>query len=211
MVSPNGKVDFGQNYAVLNLDWMPLLLNPIEESPEGQSLIANYSQWNNVVHKMSDRPLTIFTTLQFNRGQSDVKPNTPFSKLIEPFGTLETGSPGVGIDPRFTVDEEDVVLSKTRWSATTGNNLEQLLKAQDIDTVVISGLSLTGVVMSTIYRLFDLDYNIFVIADSVLELPPSQHNEISRVILGTLLPKMNIEVITLGQALQALLGTSLIN
>ncbi|KAH8429870.1 cysteine hydrolase [Aspergillus melleus] len=183
MSSSANSVNFGKNYAVLNLDWMALLLNAVEESPEGQSLIANYSRWNNA---------------------PDLRLKTPFSKLLEPFGTFETGTPGVEIDPRFTVDEKDVVLRKARWSATTGNNLEQILKAQSIDTVVISGLSLSGVVMATVYRLFDLDFNIFVISDNVLEVPPTQHSEVSKITLETLMPKMNLQVITLDQALQAL-------
>lgn len=67
-----------------------------------------------------------------------------------------------------------------------------------------SGLSLSGAVMATVYRLFDLDYNIFVIADNVLEIPPNQHTEFSKFMLETLLPRMNLQVITLDQALQAL-------
>jgi hypothetical protein len=59
-------------------------------------------------------------------------------------------------------------------------------------------------VLSTIYRLFDLDYNIFVIADHVLELPPNQHEEASRLVLGTILPKMNVEVISVREAIEAL-------
>ena len=59
-------------------------------------------------------------------------------------------------------------------------------------------------VMSTIYRLFDLDYNIYVISDNVLELPLSDHAEVSKVMLHTLLPKMNLRVISLGEAMLAL-------
>jgi hypothetical protein len=67
-----------------------------------------------------------------------------------------------------------------------------------------SGLSLSGVVMSTVYRLFDLDYNIYVIEDNVLELPPGQTVDFKKVLLGNLLPKMNLNVISLDEALQAL-------
>lgn len=35
----------------------------------------------------------------------------------------------------------------------------------------MSGLSLSGVMMVTVYRLFDMDYRIFV---KFLELPPEQ-------------------------------------
>jgi hypothetical protein len=58
--------------------------------------------------------------------------------------------------------------------------------------------------MATVYRLFDLDYNIIVIGDNVLELPPDQHTMFQKVMLEELLPKMNQKVISLEQALEAL-------
>lgn len=128
---------FGQRYAILNLDWMALLLGAVESTPEGQALIQNYTKWNDAVHKKSSRPLTIFTTLAFAHGQPEVKRGKPFAKLITPFGEFKTGTPETQIDKRFTLDEHDVVLEKTRWSATSGNALKQILKAQNIDTVII--------------------------------------------------------------------------
>lgn len=103
-----------------------------------------------------------------------------------------------------------------------GNSLEQILKAQDIKTVIIvcdiltlygqgytdirpqSGLTLSGVVMSTIYRLFDLDYHVYVIRDNVLDLPVDQTAAVSNVMLDLLLPKMGFRVISIDKALQAL-------
>lgn len=58
--------------------------------------------------------------------------------------------------------------------------------------------------MATIYRLFDLDYNIYVIADNVVEVPADQHEAFSKVMLDTLVPKMSLRVISLGDALSAL-------
>lgn len=58
--------------------------------------------------------------------------------------------------------------------------------------------------MSTIYRLFDLDYNIFVIEDNVLEIPADETDEFKRVLFQKLLPKMNLRVISLDKALRAL-------
>lgn len=129
--------DFGQRYAILNLDWMRLMIGAVQDTPDGQALIANYAQWNNAVHQKDPRPLSIFTTLSFKRGQPEVESNKPFGKLIAPFGTLDADDPGIQIDDRFAVDEKDVMLSKTRWAATTGSTLEQILRAQNIDTVII--------------------------------------------------------------------------
>lgn len=137
MATPESAVDFGNNYAILNLDWMTILTNAVEDTPEGKAMIANCSKWNNAVHQKKHRPLTVFTTLVFNRGQPELERNKPFSRLIAPFGSFEKDTPAASIDSRFTIDSSDIVLRKTRWSATTGSNLEQILKAQGIDTVVI--------------------------------------------------------------------------
>jgi hypothetical protein len=58
--------------------------------------------------------------------------------------------------------------------------------------------------MATVYQLFDLDYEIYVIRDNVLELPVDQTDSVAKVMLDILLPKMDLHVITLAEALHAL-------
>lgn len=58
--------------------------------------------------------------------------------------------------------------------------------------------------MATVYRLFDLNHNIYVIADNVLELPVDQNEAFSEVTLETLLPETKVGVISLVEALKAL-------
>lgn len=58
--------------------------------------------------------------------------------------------------------------------------------------------------MSTVYRLFDLDFNIYVISDNVLDLPPGRNQEHTNAMLDILISKMNLEVISIGEALQML-------
>ncbi|CEI68006.1 hypothetical protein FVEN_g7721 [Fusarium venenatum] len=128
----------------------------------------------------------------------------PFTKVVRGFHKFEKGSPGVQIDSRFTVGEADIVLPKTRWYAGAGNALEQILKSRNIDTVIISGLTLSGAVMSTIYHLAGLDYEIYVISDNVIELPVTDTDQFSDVLLGSLLGKMNVQVVTLHEALEVL-------
>ncbi|OJJ56417.1 hypothetical protein ASPSYDRAFT_59731 [Aspergillus sydowii CBS 593.65] len=204
MASATAPLTFGPNYAVLNLDWMTVLINAAKDTPEGQALITNCCRWNDAVHQKSPRPLTLFTTLSFNAGQPEVQLDTPFANLIAPYGEFRHGSPEVQIFEQFNIDEEDVVLSKTRWCATVGNPLEQILKARGIKTVIISGLTLSGVIMSTIYRLFDLDYDIYVIRDNVLDLPVDHTPAFSKVMFDVLFPKMGIKVISIDDALSAL-------
>jgi hypothetical protein len=58
--------------------------------------------------------------------------------------------------------------------------------------------------MSTVYRLFDLDYKIYVIKDNVVELPACQTEAFSKVMIDSLLPKMGLTAISLDEALDAL-------
>ncbi|KAM0215183.1 hypothetical protein ACHAQD_008511 [Fusarium lateritium] len=201
------SLGFGHHFAVLNLDWMSILINAAKHSTEGQAFISNCIRWNDAVHAKQPRPLTVFTSLYFSNSfqpelSSDI--NAPFTMLVREFDPFIKGSDAVRIYPEITVDDEDIVLQKTRWYAGAGNALEQILRTQNIDTVIISGLTLSGAVMSTIYRLLDLDYKIFVISDNVLELPTSHHAEYSSIVLGSLLEKVNVKVISLETALQAL-------
>lgn len=138
--SADAVLDFGQHYAVLNLDWMSILMDAIKDTPEGQAFISNCSRWNSAVHAKDPRPITIFTSLFFsNASQPELHKHerSPFTKLVRSYHTFESKSPGVQIDSRFLVDEKDIMLQKTRWYAGAGNALEQILKAQNIDTVII--------------------------------------------------------------------------
>ncbi|PWY71303.1 cysteine hydrolase family protein [Aspergillus eucalypticola CBS 122712] len=200
----DGSINFGKNYAVLNLDWITVLIDAVKDTPEGQALIENLAKWNDAVHARASRPITIFSTLSFYPGQPEVQAGTPFANLIAPFGEFRHGSPETQIHKAFNVDSKDIVLAKTRWSATTGSVLEQILQAHGVKTVIISGLTLSGVVMATIYRLFDLDYSIYVIRENVLELPVEQHSAFANVMLDKLLPKMGIKIISVDEAINAL-------
>ena len=132
---------FGQHYAILNLDLMSILIEAVEDTDAGQDFMANCARWNEAVHKKETRPLTIFTTLFFaHHTQPELASSkeAPFVKLLDTMrANFVKGSPAVQIDSRFSVDENDIVLQKTRCYAGAGNSLEQILQAQNIDTVII--------------------------------------------------------------------------
>ncbi|KKP05671.1 hypothetical protein THAR02_02225 [Trichoderma harzianum] len=208
----SSPLSFGKRYAVLNLDFMNILFDIAKGTPEGTKFVANCTRWVDAVHRRDPRPPNIFTTLYFTSpSQAELPAEAPFTKLVNGFTTFDEYNPGVKVPEYMNVDEKDVVLQKIRWYGGAGNELEDILKKNDIDTVIIltlflyqSGLSLSGVVMSTVYRLFDLDYNIVVIKDNVLEMPVSQHKQFASVYLDHLMPKMNLKAITLEEALEAL-------
>lgn len=114
--TPEQKLlSFGKNYAVLNLDWMMLLIDVVRETKEGPLFIANCRRWIDAVHALNPRPMVIFSSFHFSCGEPDLASNGPFTKLITGCGSFTTGSSAVQIAPDFNVEEGDVFLQKMRW------------------------------------------------------------------------------------------------
>lgn len=135
---PTGRrLTFGKNYAVLNLDLMSILIDAIKDMAVGKAFVSNCTRWNDAVHQKDPRPLTIFSSLSFTPGEMGLGKDAPFSRLVEGFGSFATGPSGTQIAPDFKVDSQDIILQKTRWYAGAGNSLKQILRTQNIDTVIV--------------------------------------------------------------------------
>lgn len=157
----NDSFSFGQNYAVLNLDMINALVNPVANTTEGETWIKNTACWIDAVHAQDPPPLSIWTRIYFtNTRQPELGPSTPFSAVGGALGASNDSN--TFIYPAFNVDEAagDAVLAKTRYYAGFGNSLEEILRAQQIDTVILSGIRTSGVIINTAYRLFNLDYTV---------------------------------------------------
>ncbi|KAK5117249.1 hypothetical protein LTR62_005866 [Meristemomyces frigidus] len=203
-IPSNETLSFGQHYAVLNLDLINGLVAPIANTTEGEAFISCTSKWINAVAALTPKPLTFFSRIYFSNSHNpEISDSTPFKNVGGSLGTASSNA--TMIYPAFHVNETagDVVIQKTRYYAGAGNGLEEILRAQRIDTVVLSGIRTSGVIISTAYRLFDLDYKVYVIANNTIETP-SDKPAINTNILEGILPKVPINVITIEQAMAAL-------
>ena len=70
----------------------------------------------------------------------------------------------------------DVVIAKTRYSAFHGTSLDGLLKAKDVDTLVVCGLTTECCVDCTVRDAFHLDYQVFVAADACAAYEADLHD-----------------------------------
>lgn len=156
-------LSFGRHYAVLNLDLINFLVEPLANTSGGAAFISNTAKWIDAVHAQNPAPLSIFTRIYFtNSHKPEIGPGVPFAAVGGTAGTANDTE--TMLYPAFHVDEAagDAVLQKTRYYAGAGNGLEEILRAQKIDTVVLSGIRTSGVILNTAYRLYDLDYNVYV-------------------------------------------------
>jgi len=85
---------------------------------------------------------------------------------------------GRGPDIHDTVApiNDEVVITKHRVSAFSNSDLDMILRANDIDTLVMYGIATSGVVLSTLVDAADRDYKIFVIKDCCADQDQELHN-----------------------------------
>jgi nicotinamidase-related amidase len=71
---------------------------------------------------------------------------------------------------------EEIVITKHRISAFAGTDLAMILRAREIDTLVLYGIATSGVVLSTLTEAADADYRLAVIGDCCADLDAALHD-----------------------------------
>ncbi|HXE33098.1 MAG TPA: isochorismatase family cysteine hydrolase [Verrucomicrobiae bacterium] len=82
------------------------------------------------------------------------------------------------IHPGLAPQKDDIFITKHRVSAFRGTDLELILRAKDIDTLVLFGIATSGVVLSTLLEASDLDYRLVVIKDCCVDGDAELHNNL---------------------------------
>ena len=108
------------------------------------------------------------------------------------------GSAGAIHADAAPVDDE-VVVVKHRVSAFTGTDLEMVLRAKEIDTLVLFGIATSGVVLSTLLHAVDSDYRVVVVKDCCLD----QDQDVHAALIDTFFPR-RATVITASELLESL-------
>lgn len=95
------------------------------------------------------------------------------------------------IDPRPAIapapEAGDVVVTKRRVSAFTGGDLELVLRAGDVQHLILAGITTSGVVLSTLREAADKDFRVTVLSDLCADPDPEVH----RVLLEKVFPRQS--------------------
>lgn len=75
-------------------------------------------------------------------------------------------APETAIDDRVAPRPQDIVVRKTRVGAFSTTDLHEQLRERGIDTLILAGISTSGVVLSTVRDAADRDYRVLVLEDA---------------------------------------------
>jgi nicotinamidase-related amidase len=103
------------------------------------------------------------------------------------------------IHPAVQPAAGEVVVGKHRVNALYGTALDPILRANNIDTLIILGYATSGVVLSTVRYAADSDYRLVVVEDCCADQDPEVHDFLTRRIF----PRQ-AEVVSAAEVMQAL-------
>jgi nicotinamidase-related amidase len=128
--------------------------------------------------------MVIHVVVSFQLDYPEVSRQNSVFSSIKAAGLLALGDPTAEIDPELTPQPGDVVVRKQRVSAFTGTNLDMILRSNNIDTLLLTGILTQGVVLSTLRHAADMDYRAVVVADGCSDKDP----EVQRVLMEKIFP-----------------------
>jgi nicotinamidase-related amidase len=140
----------------------------------------------------------IYVVVGFRAGHPEISArNKTFSAAARSGGFTE-GDPGSEVHPDVAPHPDDIVVTKRRVSAFAGSDLDMVLRAREIDTLVLTGIATSGVVLSTLRQAADLDFGLTVLADGCLDADPEVH----RVLTEKVFPRQ-ADVLTIAEWIKA--------
>jgi nicotinamidase-related amidase len=79
----------------------------------------------------------------------------------------------------------DIAVRKTRVGSFSTTDLGEQLRRRDVVTLILAGISTSGVVLSTVREAMDRDFRIIVLADACADPDPDTH----AFLTGTIFPR----------------------
>jgi nicotinamidase-related amidase len=180
LTSPAPALD-PKHMALLVMDFQRGVVERIAES---DALLTRVQQ---AIVDVRDRGGTIaYVRVAFTEADWAAIPpaNAIFSRVREN-RLMHDEDPSTAIVDRLAPQPGDIVVRKTRVGAMSTTDLDRQLRDRGIDTLVLAGLSTSGVVLSTLIEAADRDYRLYVLSDGTDDPDPETHD----VLLGKVFPR----------------------
>ena len=165
------SIDRGRT-AVLIMDYENQILGMLPEKTQA-AVLDNASA---ILKEARQAHLpVIYVVVRFRDGYPEVsRQNKRFAGLKES-GRLREGTPGAEIHARVAPQPSDIVVTKRRVGAFSTTDLESILRANNISTLALFGISTSGVVLSTVRWAADMDYQLVVVSDACADTDDEVH------------------------------------
>ncbi len=127
----------------------------------------------------------IYVRVAFRPGGAEISARNRSFAALAGAGSMSLDDPATQVHPAVAPAPDDVVVVKKRVSAFTGSDLDVVLRSLEVDSLVLTGIATSGVVLSTVRHAADLDFDLTVLHDGCADTDPEVH----RVLLDKVFPR----------------------
>ena len=157
--------------ALLVMDFQTAIVDSIAADKE--ALLARTGSVIEAARKV--RMKVIYVVVGFRSGYPEASARNQSFAAIRGTGRFLEGSAGTEVHPTLAPKHDDAVVTKHRVSAFAGTDLDMILRANGMETLVLAGIATSGVVLSTVRHAADADYRMIVIEDSCADRDVEVH------------------------------------
>ncbi|MET8541524.1 cysteine hydrolase [Kitasatospora sp. NPDC004799] len=170
--------------ALLVLDCQPAVLAALPGDGERAALLGRLA--GAVADVRAAGGAVAYARVGFTEADWEAVPaaNPSFAPLAR-HRALHHEDPAAAVHERLAPWAGDIVVRKTRFGALSTTDLDRRLRERRITTLVASGLSTGGAVLSTVTDAADRDYRLHVLSDGVADPDPDVHDVLLHRVLPT--------------------------
>lgn len=117
----------------------------------------------------------IYVVVSFRAGYPEVSPRNQVFAPIRGSGRFVEGSAGTEVHAAVAPMPGEIIITKHRVSAFFGTDLDVILRANGIETLLLAGIVTSGVVLSTVRHAADADYRLLVVEDCCADRDAEVH------------------------------------
>jgi nicotinamidase-related amidase len=128
----------------------------------------------------------VYITVSFRNDYADAPAHSPLFQDAKARGVMKAGSPGAAICDELTPQAGDIVINKHGVDPFNGTHLANVLRARDVDTLVLMGVWTNYVVEATARTGADSGYRIIVVTDGCASDTDGHHY----FFVNTILPRL---------------------
>ena len=169
------------NSALLIMDYQRLILENYLSEKAAADVLAKTATLVDAARAADVK--VIYVTVGFREGHPEISSKNALFSAIREKGLLVTGAPESAIHPDVSPQAGELVIIKHRIGAFSFTDLDMILKTNNIQTLIMAGLTTSGVVLSSVRQAFDLDYNLIVAADCCADADEATHSVLTNSIL----------------------------
>ncbi|MFC8847459.1 MULTISPECIES: cysteine hydrolase family protein [unclassified Micromonospora] len=157
--------------AVVNIHWQHEIVSPdglfgplFAEQVARNDTATRAAQVTSALREQGG--LVIYTRTAYRPGHPELISNTPSYLMIGERKAFLRDAPGTRIIDAMAPAASDIVIDHTRLTGFFGTALDSILRANDIDTLLITGVATNLSVMGTAFDAINYGYRIVMVGDA---------------------------------------------